>query len=105
MDMLAIAARGAARGGMEPCQVWMGNLPFGLGEREVEAQLQAYGLHPMKCVVRHRQQGQDGFCICTFASQPLAEKALNTECVWANGRHLMRSPFGRDVLCFCSRLI
>ena len=77
-------------------QLWMGNIPHGMPEAQVLLELSAYGVRPLKAVVRHRAAGGDGFCIASFASEALAQQALQLQwhCWWSDGKYiLMRSSY------------
>ncbi len=73
---------------MSDCQVWIGNVPQGLEEHHLIAQLHAYGVFPTTAVYRARPAAE-GFVVCTFASPELARMALGVNAVWSNGSFML----------------
>ena len=82
-------AQPSTAGATQSSQLWVGNIPPGLTEKEVLFQMAAYGLRPWKCVYRMRDRFAEGFAICYFATPALATQALASECRWSSGKHML----------------
>jgi len=77
-------------------QLFVGSIPAYLSEENVFRELGAYGIHPMKLLLRTGANSKDQFALATFASKQLTkvvlERVLKESLVWSNGKQMVIRP-------------
>ena len=75
-------------------QVWVGNIPAGMGPTELMEVLHEYGVRPHRVKVNSRGVHQEQFAIATFASDELAALGQRKKVVfWTKKVALLRPSY------------